>query len=95
LMAPQTPSSIAGFPPNNDFQILVCFPLHPGFSLVLPSTMEALARQETPSTHHWVDSPAISWGHLENIQVHTLVGYQLTVRTLHLLICLSCWVGPL
>jgi hypothetical protein len=57
--------------------------------------MEAPARWETPFIHHCVDSPAIFWGTLENIQMHTLVGYQLTVRMLHFWIGLSYWVGPL
>jgi hypothetical protein len=72
---------------------LVSFLLHLGFSLVLLCTTKVPARRETPSTHLWLDSPAIFWGHLENIQVHILVGYQLAIRILHLLIYLSYWVG--
>jgi hypothetical protein len=74
---------------------LVSFPLHPGFSLVLLCNTEAPARQKASSVHHWVDSPAIFWGLLKNIQVHTLICYQLTVRMLHLLTYLSYQVEPL
>jgi hypothetical protein len=57
--------------------------------------VETQAEQETPSVHHWADSPAIFWGPLENIQSHVLVGYQLAVRTLCFLMYLSYQVGPL